>query len=361
MVTVQSSSLLRPALNGFVERRGPRLWLNGSPFRIAGANIYSFAFRTEEEQIRLLDLAQRFHCKVLRVWAFLEGDPAGDTEVCFHCLRPGAPAEIREGEYGLDRLDRAVKLAGERGIRLILPLTNYHADYGGMPQYQRWLGLQDRHDFYRDASAQAAFRNWVAAIVTRYANEPAVLAWEIANEPRCPGDPALLTGWLTGMSRFLREKAPRQLIAAGDEGFFDRRQAGSNWLFNGASGVSAEDILGIPDIDLGTYHLYPDQWAPDEDPVAFGQMWIAEHLAAGDRAGKPVVLEEYGLPASIHRDAAYGAWLEAIEQKDGAGSLVWMIGEAGQGDRYLLTDPEEAPAVAAYGKRSCKTGSCPPT
>ena len=329
-------------IDGFVERRGDQLWLQDRPFRIAGANIYSLAYRTEEEQNRLLDLARKFHCNVLRIWAFLDRHLPGENEVCFQWLPAGsATPEIREGEYGLDRLDRAVGLASERGIRLILPLTNYHADYGGMPQYARWLGLDDRHDFYRDPNASAAFQNYAAAIIERYRIDPTVLAWEIANEPRCPGNADLLTSWLSEMSRFIRSQAPRQLIAAGDEGFFDREQAGNNWLFNGSCGVSTEDILAIPDIDFGTYHLYPDQWAPDEDPVAFGQMWIAEHFAAGTRAAKPMVLEEYGMPASPHRDHAYRAWLEMIEQKQGAGSLVWMIGEAGQGDRYLLTSPEQ--------------------
>ena len=345
-------------VTGFVERRGEQLWLaqgTAQPFRIAGANIYSLAYRTEDEQNRLLDIAQKFGCNVLRIWAFLDGDLPGDADVCFHWLRPGCAApELREGLYGLDRLDRAVRLAADRGLRLILPLTNYHADYGGMPQYGRWLGLNDLHGFYHDPRAKAAFQNYAAAVTERYADEPAVLAFEIANEPRYPGNTGALTSWIAEMSGFLREKAPRQLIAAGDEGFFDRQGAGSNWLFNGASGVNAEDILAIPEIDFGTYHLYPDQWAPQEDPVAFGQMWIAEHLAAGARADKPMVLEEYGMPPSPLRTYAYQAWLEMIEEKNGAGSLVWMLGEAGQGDRYLLSNPDEVSPVFGRATRSSR-------
>ena len=34
---------------------------------------------------------------------------------------------------------------------------------------------------------QAAFKNYINAFVTRYKNEPTILAWELANEPRCKG------------------------------------------------------------------------------------------------------------------------------------------------------------------------------
>src|SRR5207248_11145140 len=134
----------------------------------------------------------------------------------------------------LQRLDRAVKLAGDRNIRLILTLTNYNPDYGGIPQLARWLGLTTLNDFYSDAVAIQTFQNWVEAIVKRqnaltnlsYAEDPTILAWEIANEPRCLSDPSgteLLTKWLSEMSAFIRSIAPRQLIGAGDEGFFKRQ------------------------------------------------------------------------------------------------------------------------------------------
>ena len=186
-----------------------------------------------------------------------------------------------------------------------------------------------------------------------YADDPTILAWEIANEPRCPSDPSgteLLTEWLGNMSAFIRSIAPRQLIAAGDEGFFNHERAGRNWLFNGSCGVSTEDILGIPNIDFGTFHMYPDQWAKGQDPRAFGQMWIQNHIEAARRASKPIILEEYGLPASAERNDVYRAWLETIELEDAAGDLVWMLGLPGQGDRYLLIKPEDAPAIRDHAR-----------
>jgi mannan endo-1,4-beta-mannosidase len=363
-----------PPVSDFVQRQSSQLLLNGEAFRIVGANIYYFAFSEQADQMRLLDIAEDFGVNVLRIWAFKDHVTAapnsplpGDTEVCFQFLAPGASEpELREGAFGLDRLDRAVQLAGERGIRLLLTLTNHNPDYGGMPQYQRWLGFPNLNDFYRDARAKATFENWVKAIVTRqnpltgrsYAEDPTIFAWEIANEPRCPADPSgtqLLTNWLGEMSAFIRSFAPQQLITAGDEGFFNHHLARDNWLFNGSCGVSAEDILGIREIDLGTFHMYPDQWAPQEDPQSFGEMWIQNHIDAARRASKPVILEEYGIPASTRRNDIYETWLQMIEDQNVAGDLVWMLGLPAEGDQYLLTNSNDAPAIRDHASRYAGT------
>ena len=59
-----------PDGGSFVQRQSDRLVLGNDTFRIAGANIYYFAFSAEPDQIRLLDLASDFGFNVLRIWAF---------------------------------------------------------------------------------------------------------------------------------------------------------------------------------------------------------------------------------------------------------------------------------------------------
>ena len=122
-----------------------------------------------------------------------------------------------------------------------------------------------------------------------YSDDPTVLAWEIANEPRCSGKTGgsgLLTEWLGEMSEFIRVRAPRQLIAAGDEGFSRDRSAGRGWLNDGSQGVDSEAILALPEVYFGTFHLYPDVYAAKADPVPFGREWIERHADCGVRAAK---------------------------------------------------------------------------
>ena len=52
--------------------------------------------------------------------------------------------------------------------------------------------------------------------------------------------------------------------------------------------------------------------------------WIGRHVRMGQRAGKPVVLEEYGLRDEAARERWYPEWTRAAEE--GGGSLVWMMG-----------------------------------
>jgi mannan endo-1,4-beta-mannosidase len=360
-----------PGARSFVRRRDGQLHLNESPFSIVGANNYYFAYSSEEEQNQLLALAGDFEFNTLRVWAFLDcasGPPSGDR-VCFQYLPTGAEhPELNESGNGLERLDRAVMLAGERGVRLILTLTNYHTDFGGLPQYQQWFQLESLNDAYRNSQARAAYRSYAESLITRhnpltgltYAEDPTILAWEICNEPRAPEDPSgcdLLTGWLREMSDWIRVLAPNQLIAAGDEGFMKRSFHWGDWLYDGSCGVNGDQILHLPNIDIGTFHLYPTQWSQANQAEAFGLRWIQEHIDAGRSAGKPVLLEEFGLPASPDRDGIYAKWLARIEQEQSAGDLAWMIGLPGKGDEYLLSSAVQSLALRDHAAHySTRTG-----
>jgi mannan endo-1,4-beta-mannosidase len=367
------------AVTSFVERHEDQLLLNGERFRIVGANIYYLGFSTEDEQNRMLDLAEAFGFNVLRIWAFLDLERMpGEGEVGLRVFAPGASeATVRDGPDGLERLDRAIQLAGQRGMRVILTLTNGNKDYGGLPLHQRWLGLPTLNEVYRDARAKSLWQSWAETLTkrtnrftgVRYCDDPAILAWEIANEPRCPArdaDASVLTGWLSEMSRFLKAQAPRQLVSAGDEGFFRHARAGSNWFFNGSLGVSTEEILGIPEIDFGTYHMYPDFWLGGGEKQDWqkwedwGAMWIQNHIDAAKRAAKPMLLEEYGLPVGAGRDRAYATWLAMIEEQDTVGDLVWMLGLPTQGDRYLLTRPDEALPIVEHAARMLGAGESEP-
>jgi hypothetical protein len=117
----------------------------------------------------------------------------------------------------------------------------------------------------------------------------------------------------------------------GGEGFFAHGQGD---LYDGGRGVDCEAFLRIPEIDFGTFHLYPQSWN-QKDPIMFGMRWIEEHLAAGEKAGKPMLMEEYGmtvwengLPSGLPRDYIYRCWLQTILSKKGAGDLAWMIAGA---------------------------------
>ncbi|HEX4809943.1 MAG TPA: cellulase family glycosylhydrolase [Bryobacteraceae bacterium] len=328
-----------------MERRQDGLFIGQEPFRITGANNYYLGNVEEATVGGVLDLAESIGCNTLRIWAFAGRD-----------------------EAALTRLDRAVDLARQRGLRLILTLENYWKDFGGVPAYVKQFGLRKTAEFYRDLGCRAAYREWVEQVITRknvftgrqYSNEPAILAWELMNEPRCAHvvrRQEILLEWISEMTQAVRLMAPKQLIAVGDEGFFHWLDAKS-WLYDGSQGVNCEAILELETVDFGTYHLYIDQgWASGNDAVAFGRRWIREHIEAGRRTNKPALLEEFGVAMEPEaRAELYGEWLSEVNEQHGLGALVWMIGlPEGPGqpyalDPYAITDGPELAVLRKYAE-----------
>jgi mannan endo-1,4-beta-mannosidase len=292
----------------------------------------------------------------IRAWAFLEAElPSAAGGVAFQYFEDSA-IRINHGPHGLERLDALIAAAEEFNIGLILPLVNYWSDFGGMATYLRWLGFSgDVTAFYTLPAARCAYRAWVEHVLTRrnsitghlYSDEPGILAWELANEPRCQisGGREILLDWAAEMGALVKQLDPNHLLALGDEGFFYRK--GPGHLYDGTYGVDFEAILALDEIDFGTYHFYPQQWGLSRK-LEFGEQWTADHIAAGRRLNKPVVLEEYGLKidgrdvrSAPERDGWLSRWREAALATGGGGSLLWMLGcdapdTSGYCDEYTI-------------------------
>src|SRR5690606_12224504 len=118
--------------------------------------------------------------------------------------KTNAPA-LNEGENGLQRLDYVLDVAARHDVKLIMVLVNNWPDFGGIDQYVVWFKKQYHHEFYTDPEIKQAYKNWVRALVTRtntvngklYRDDPAIFAWELANEPRTIGAGGYdsQTGW----------------------------------------------------------------------------------------------------------------------------------------------------------------------
>jgi mannan endo-1,4-beta-mannosidase len=364
-------------VSGFVERKDREFLLNGQSFNMAGANVYYLGFVNRPVIEPILDLSGAMGLNVLRIWGFFEQKP--DSGIYFHYFNDarGVP-DFHDGADGLSRLDQAIFLAEQRGLRLIIPLTDYWPAFGGMQAYCDWFQLRDRDQFYRDGRCRAAYWQWVEQLLLRenplthriYAEEPAILAWELANEMRCEDANGnaiadgedLLVSWIWEMATLIRSKDSNHLIAVGDEGFFHHSGMGGNTLFNGSHGASYEKFLGVGPVDFGTFHMYADM-AGNADLRTFGSMWIREHVAAGARANKPAVLEEYGvrigqggITNSGDRAALYRDWLQEVTNSGARGALVWMIGlpkspdQPYDPDPYVIGQGPEADVIRDYAR-----------
>lgn len=335
---------------GFVRTDGDRFVVDGSPFRFGGTNCYYLHQQSHYMIDSVLDDAAAMGLPVIRAWAFADGTEKN--------ARPLQPEPYVYDEEAFDSLDYAVHKAGELGIRLVLPLVNNWPDYGGMQQYVSWfLGLSDdsyegetpHHDrFYTDAAIRKCYKAFARHVITRrnrytglrYDEDPAIMAFELANEPRCRSDKggATLLRWADEMSAHLKRLAPRQLVAVGDEGAYGE-SGNPDYPYSDYDGVRWKELVALKHIDYGTFHLYPQGWGetsadkPGTHAGAWGTAWIDRHLRDGRALGKPVVLEEFGVridaakdvPDAAARDAIYHGWTGAVERGGGAGTQFWLL------------------------------------
>ena len=104
----------------------------------------------------------------------------------------GAPA-YNNTATGLANVDYTIYQAGQLGIKLIVTLTDNWTYYGGMDTYVTWRGLNYHDQFYADPTILQWYKNWVGHVLNRvntitgvaYKDDPAIMAWELANEPEC--------------------------------------------------------------------------------------------------------------------------------------------------------------------------------
>ena len=97
-----------------------------------------------------------------------------------------------------------------------------------MDAYVREFSPSKTHDeFYLNQSIVSTFLNYTTTIVTRYLNATSVLAWEIANDPRCNSSIAAspicntttVTAWHAQVASHIASIDPNHTVAAGAHGF----------------------------------------------------------------------------------------------------------------------------------------------
>ena len=326
------------AIDGFVTRTGTTLSLCGQPFQVFGGNLYYVQSYSVYEAGNLrtvadgFDDAVRMSLSVVRTWAFNDSADTNDTAT----IRSAPGTYLEKGLVGLDT---AVAEAKKRGIRLIMTLTNYWDAYGGFPRYAKWAGASGPDDFYTNETMQGYLKDYATMLAKRvntltgiaYRDEPAILAWEIANEMRCKSctDAGAPTAAIDSLSKFLKALFPNHLIADGGEGFDDTP---SNWgpLSNtypvsGFEHVSFSKLAKLSGLDMLSYHYYPDPnyWnlnVTDSATVASdAKSWIDGHAALAKSGGKVAYWGEFGFDGTMSpadRDAArapvYDNWLSSF-------------------------------------------------
>lgn len=363
-------------MRGFVSADAGKLMLGGAPYRFAGANLWYGAYlgaaSGDRERLRReLDRLAEIGVTNLRVLGASELSPLKNS------LRPAfrdrAPPYNEDLLAGLDVLMSEI---GARAMHAVIYLGNFWEWSGGMATYLYWTNggrYIDMNDpahpwpdfpdfvsqFYASDAAVSLYRDYVSALVGRintitgaaYRDDPAIMSWQLANEPRPGGRaevsarnmPAYLN-WIGETARFIKSLDANHMVSTGSEGRMGCADSEQCVL----------DAHASHDIDYLTAHIWPQNWSwVDPEDLEGTYAWaeentrayIAEHVSAARSLRKPLVIEEFGFPRdsvslepgtpTALRDRFYGLIQSAVlESAREAGPLVgsnfWAWGGAGR-------------------------------
>jgi mannan endo-1,4-beta-mannosidase len=209
------------ALTDFPSATGLNFSIDGHVSYYAGSNSYWIGFLTNDNDVDLvMDHLNESGLRILRVWGFNDVNSIPSTGTVYYQLLTNGTATINTGEDGLQRLDYVVSSAEQRNVKLIINFVNNWSDYGGMAAYVTAFG-GSQTGWYANEDAQTAYRNYIAAVVTRYIDSPAVFAWELANEPRCQGcDISVIYNWVKSTSAYIKSLDSKHMVCIGDGRLF---------------------------------------------------------------------------------------------------------------------------------------------
>ncbi len=209
---------------------------------------------------------------------------------------------------------------GKRDMLAVLYLNNAWEWSGGYSFYLEHAGAgkaprpnEDGYPAYMDFVAQYAsnvkahqlFYDHVRFILARtnrytgkkYTEDPAIMSWQIANEPRAFAKEQLpaFEKWLAEASALIRSIDKNHLISIGSEGSWGCENDYDCY----------ERICADPNVDYCNIHLWPYNWGWAKGDSLIDNLdracantkdYIDRHLAICDRLGKPLVMEEFGYP-----------------------------------------------------------------
>jgi len=371
----------RKGTGDYVVIRDGRFELNGRPYFYVGANLWYGCYLSDpalpggrQRMIRELDRLQSIGVTNLRLLAGSETSPLAGA------IPRGITRAPRDWDEDLlQGLDFCLAEMARRNMRGILFLSNYWQWSGSFAQYVRWITGETIPDpdrpvmahgdwhgfmefsarFYTVPAANELYCGYVTHLIQRrntvngrlYRDDPAIMTWELANEPRPGPDDANDTSvrafcqWVDETARFIHDQDPNHLVCTGSEGVWGCLQKPDVF-------VKAHQT---PAIDYVTVHMWLKNWGWLKDPqlgpdfetaAARAKAHVEQHtILATETLHKPLVLEEFGLPRdhenyspdspTTARDDYFGRMFNQVAESCQAGRALqganfWTWGGAGR-------------------------------
>lgn len=353
------AALSLSAKKGFVQVKDGHFVRDGIPYYYVGTNFWYGAILGSEGQggnrarlCKELDRMRAMGIDNLRILVGSDGQRGIKTKV-------EPTLQEAPGVYNdtiLAGLDYLLMEMGKRRMVAVLYLNNSWEWSGGYGYYleQAGEGKAPRPDedgypafmkfVARYATCEKAhqlFYDYVRFILSRtnrytglkYTDDPAIMSWQIGNEPRAFSTEALpaFEKWLAEASALIRSLDANHLVSIGSEG---------SWGCENDYGVY-ERICADKNIDYCNIHLWPYNWGwaradhlVEDLAVSCRNTkdYIDRHLAICARLTKPLVMEEFGYP----RDGFSFSLSSTTEGRDGYYKYVFsLVGDNAEKGGYF--------------------------
>ncbi|WP_346837048.1 X2-like carbohydrate binding domain-containing protein [Microbulbifer sp. SAOS-129_SWC] len=332
----------------YVDTLGSQFVLGNRPFYFNGSNQYYLMYKPEPMAEDFFKRAKYLGMTAVRTWMFCNDTKTHDG-VCIN-MKSGEDFLLTKAnrtaeeqaivDRSFELFDNYVALAHQYDVKLVLSLADYWNYFGNLDSYGA--------PHYSTPSSVTKFKDFITALLQHhnpltgytYAEDPAIMMWELANEPRCSSgcDAQIFKAWASDISSLIKSLAPNQLVSIGAESSFAHNGSGDDFNF-------IKTVNDLPTIDAISAHLYPTWWSMSDAETLSNIDQLAE---VGRELSKPTYIGEFSWPvaseASVTQDLQtryqkFVDWYARAEQNKDAigGMLAWQLSglEWGNGETPL--------------------------
>lgn len=303
---IASGKETRP-LRSILSCKGDNLYEGEQPFRFISFNIPNlhliednFTFTDpnpwrwpDEFEIRdALTAVRQLGGTVVRTYVLAVRREGSDMGEYVHVRGPGD-----FNEEGFRVLDKVLQLAGEQGIRVIIPLVDNWKWWGGCAEYAHFRS-KPPEAFWTDEQVIRDFEETVRFTLSRvnsytgtaYKDDPAIFGWETGNELDSPPE------WTQRIAAQIKSLDPNHLVIDG-------------YSLHGVRQESLDD----PNIDIITTHHYPNT------DNGFVESLLQARSAT--KGKKPYFVGEFGfVPAAEIKQV-----IDTVVENGISGALLWSL------------------------------------
>ncbi|HEY7283377.1 MAG TPA: fibronectin type III domain-containing protein [Actinomycetota bacterium] len=265
-----------------MSRSGKQLTLDGHSYRPIGLNIYNANSNglcgpqmdgtTLDDSLTAIGAGKN----TMRAWFFQQ-------------------LATTNGARDWTAFDRTLAAARAHGDTVVATLVDQWGDCGAPSGY----GYKDRSWYETgytqpDPAGIVSYRDWVQEIVSRYKDDPTIMAWQLVNEPEvlpqlgadCSTVPestaeSVLSSFADDVSGLVKSIDPNHLVSLGTIG-------------SGQCGTQGDDyqtVMSIPTLDLCEYHDYtPGALIPGDQFNG-----LQRRIDQCDTIDKPLLVGELGI------------------------------------------------------------------